>query len=233
MVGAGGPTPTGGPSASSYVFTWHRRLRVAGSPHGLRQVESRPGLRMTPYGPVMVLAGPHSRRSAVTRRLSLCPRPQAFLRRAAARPASQPGVRPRGSGRRASVGGPARAVSRAVMEFEFHLSPMLSSSRPRQTWGTVCELRVTGSLRAKRAAPLGFSPARPQRCGAGNCGHGRRLGWRRAYGRGGVPRARRASCSGATTRLCRHRERGRSTRLGDRVQHARSARQVNETRLLA
>jgi hypothetical protein len=85
----------------------------------------------------------------------------------------------------------------------------------------------------RRALRLGLSLARRRHCGAGNCGHARRLGWLPACGRGGVPRARRASCSGARTRLGHRRECGRSTRLGDREQHAHSARQLNCIRLLA
>ena len=95
-------------------------------------------------------------------------------------------------------------------------------------------LRLHRMLRAKSPSlRLGLKLARPRSCGAGSCGHARRLGWRRACGRGSVPRARRASCSGAPTLLGRHQESGRSTRLGDRAQHARFARQLDETRLLA
>src|SRR5215210_5144348 len=59
------------------------------------------------------------------------------VRRATSRPACHPGARPRGGGRSWSVDTPAVAISQAIIEFEFHISPAFSSSRPHTGRGTV------------------------------------------------------------------------------------------------
>jgi EAL domain len=58
-------------------------------------------------------------------------------RRATSRPEDQPGPRPRAGGLTPSVGRPAVAISHAITEFEFHISPAFNSSRPHTGVGTV------------------------------------------------------------------------------------------------
>jgi hypothetical protein len=57
-------------------------------------------------------------------------------RPATTRPAFQPGARPPTGGSNPSVSMPARARSHEISEFEFHISPVRSSSRPHTGVGT-------------------------------------------------------------------------------------------------
>ena len=87
------------------------------------------------------------------------------IRRATSRPASQPGARPRDGGRSSSVGRPAVAISQATTEFEFHISPASSSSRPHTGVGTVAtrssSRRATrGSLVSRRGPPTAAAEIR-------------------------------------------------------------------------
>jgi hypothetical protein len=72
-----------------------------------------------------------------------------------------------------SVGRPAAATSQAIIEFEFHISPACSSSRPHTGVGTVAARSRTrwakaGSLVSRRGPPTasarsGIVPPRQQR----------------------------------------------------------------------
>jgi len=69
--------------------------------------------------------------------------------------AFQPGARPPGGGRNPSVGRPAVASTQAIIEFEFHISPAASSSRPRTGVGTAATRSITrrataGSVLSRR-----------------------------------------------------------------------------------
>jgi hypothetical protein len=57
-------------------------------------------------------------------------------RPATARPASQPGARPPAGALMAPASIPQLAISQDVTEFEFHISPVSSSSRPQTGVGT-------------------------------------------------------------------------------------------------
>lgn len=61
---------------------------------------------------------------------------RAASRAAMTRPARQPGARPRDGGWMWAVSMPPRASSHEVTEFEFHISPVCSSSRPQTRAGT-------------------------------------------------------------------------------------------------
>ena len=67
-------------------------------------------------------------------------------------PARQPGALPPGGGTIASGSSPERPSSQAVSEFEFHISPVASSSRPQTGVGT-CPAR-SSSRRASAPSPL-------------------------------------------------------------------------------
>ena len=82
-------------------------------------------------------------------------------------PARQPGARPPGGSRTASARTPARVRSHATTEFEFHMSPSPSSSRP-QTW-----------TEPPRPAGAAVVPARGHRRAA--------AGWTRRTGPGMTP----------------------------------------------
>ena len=62
--------------------------------------------------------------------------PTARRRHATFSPASQPGARPPAGGRIEAVSIPLRASTHAITEFEFHISPVCSSSRPQTGVGT-------------------------------------------------------------------------------------------------
>jgi hypothetical protein len=62
-----------------------------------------------------------------------------------------------------SVGNPAVAISQAITEFEFHISPAFNSSRPQTGLGTV--LTRSSSRRATRGSVLsrvGAPTAKPR-----------------------------------------------------------------------
>jgi hypothetical protein len=58
------------------------------------------------------------------------------------RPAFQPGARPPGGGLIESTSSPVRAINQAMIEFEFHISPVRSSSRPQT------RIDISGTIRA-------------------------------------------------------------------------------------
>jgi Domain of unknown function (DUF3459) len=71
-------------------------------------------------------------------------------------PARQPGARPPAGGRINSTSSPVRAISQEMIEFEFHISPARSSSRPQTGVGT------SGTSSSSRRARSGSSL---RRCG--------------------------------------------------------------------
>jgi hypothetical protein len=91
-------------------------------------------------------------------------------RAATTTPAFQPGARPPGGGFIEPASSPARAISQAMIEFEFHISPVRSSSRPQTRigiWGTNSRRRLasaTSSLSLRglsTASPMsGITPSR-------------------------------------------------------------------------
>ena len=160
------------------------RVRVGGRPAGSRRPPAGCGLRA-----VAVRArrgrrgarGSNRRRGRGARAGGPRPRPGAvqLARRATTSPARQPGARPPAGGWIDSVGMPLRAISHAMIEFEFHISPAASSSRPqtasapavpdrapsgklrivRQTpWALDCLVRRPGSLRLASAEPRSEDP---------------------------------------------------------------------------
>ena len=101
------------------------------------------------------------------------PRSKGGSASAVIRPASQPGARPFAGGRSRSVGRPTRTSSHATIEFEFHMSPVRSSSRPQTGRGTLATSsrtrRATSGLAVSRRGPptahwrSGIVPPRQQR----------------------------------------------------------------------
>src|SRR5207344_3637242 len=99
--------------------------------------------------------------------------PALLSRPATTMPASQPGARPPGGGRRSSVSRPARTSSQEISELEFHMSPVCSSSRPHTgggTGGTRSRTRCAGATSfATRIGPptaafaSGMAPPRHRR----------------------------------------------------------------------
>ena len=77
--------------------------------------------------------------------------------RATSIPACQPGARPPSGGSRRSAGTPAAAITQAMTEFEFHISPAWSSSRPHT--GVARPATRSSTRRASRR--IGGEPARP------------------------------------------------------------------------
>jgi hypothetical protein len=75
-------------------------------------------------------------------------------RRATTSPARQPGARPPAGGWIDSAVRPPRAISQAVSEFEFHISPAASSSRPQTGVGT------SAARSSTRCATCGSSVSR-------------------------------------------------------------------------
>src|SRR5207245_1925006 len=73
---------------------------------------------------------------------------------AATRPAFQPGARPPGGGFIESTSSPVRAINQAMIEFEFHISPVRSSSRPHTRIG------ICGTNSSKRRASARSSLSR-------------------------------------------------------------------------
>ena len=69
-------------------------------------------------------------------------------------PARQPGARPPGGGTTDSTSNPLRAISQEISEFEFHISPACSSSRPQTNVGT------HGTASRTRLATAGSSDSR-------------------------------------------------------------------------
>ncbi len=67
-------------------------------------------------------------------------------------PASHPGARPPAGGWNVSAGSPPVVSSHEITEFEFHISPVPSSSRPQISAGT--EATRSSSRRARRTSPL-------------------------------------------------------------------------------
>ena len=103
-------------------------------------VEMPAGQRMqVPQGSVPRQAdargGVRGRRSAAGRG-SRQPFPQRPLLLATTTPARQPGARPPRGGWIDSASIPLRAITHAITEFEFHISPVPSSSRPHTGVGT-------------------------------------------------------------------------------------------------
>jgi hypothetical protein len=142
----------------------------------------------------------------------------ALLRRATSRPACQPGARPCSGGRRSSVDKPAVAISQAATEFEFHISPVSSSSRPHTGVGTVATAsrsrRATRGSLVSRWGPPTAAPRsamdhrasgepRSETGAASRCGGSRRRPWQP---RPGAPRQRPAR---ARPRSCSDRLRAR------------------------
>ena len=76
--------------------------------------------------------------------------------RATAIPACQPGARPPAGGCSDSGASPLRASSHATIEFEFHISPAASSSRPHTSAGTC------GARPSTRSATAGSSVEAPR-----------------------------------------------------------------------
>jgi hypothetical protein len=77
--------------------------------------------------------------------------PSASLLRATTTPARQPGARPPCGGLIDSASIPLRAITHAITEFEFHISPVPSSSRPHTGVGT------HGTTSSKRRANCSLS----------------------------------------------------------------------------
>ena len=71
--------------------------------------------------------------------------------RATSIPACQPGARPAAGGRIDSASIPLLAITHAITEFEFHISPVPSSSRPHTGVGTCA---TTSSTRRARCSSL-------------------------------------------------------------------------------
>ena len=71
---------------------------------------------------------------------------------ATTRPASQPGARPHSGSRIRSAGRRTIASSQAITEFEFHISPARSSSRPQTGRGTAATR--SSSRPATRGSPV-------------------------------------------------------------------------------
>jgi peptide/nickel transport system substrate-binding protein len=72
----------------------------------------------------------------VRKQPALSPNGSVSCRRATTIPACQPGARPPARGQIDSAGRSLEATSQAMIEFEFHISPAASSSRPQTAAGT-------------------------------------------------------------------------------------------------
>ena len=96
-----------------------------------------------------------------------------LLRCATVIPACQPGARPPTGGCTDATSSPARVITQLIMEFEFHISPAPSSSRPQTGVGTEAMKSSTrwasagSSLRSRglstASATSGMTPLRQRR----------------------------------------------------------------------
>ena len=83
--------------------------------------------------------------------------------RATTSPACQPGARPPAGGRIDSASIPLRAITHAITEFEFHISPVPSSSRPQTGVGTCATSSSTRRARCFVARSAAADCPRPRR----------------------------------------------------------------------
>lgn len=113
--------------------------------------------------------------------------------RAASTPAFQPGARPPAGGFIESTSSPVRAINHEIIEFEFHISPVLSSSRPQTSMGisgtNFRSRRASRRSRLKRrglstaAQRSGIAPSCHRRSSSEICEGGRPSGRRRGLRR--------------------------------------------------
>ena len=147
-------------------------------------------------------------------------------RRASTMPAFQPGARPPRGVWIDSTSSPLRTMSQEMTEFEFHISPAWSSSRPQTGVGTCgTSSSIRRASRDRRSSGAGFRP--PPRCRgsrlrassaprSGRVGGGRpRVPRRRPSARRRAPPVARTSTGAIsiTKRASGKRTRGRSGRV--------------------
>ena len=191
------PSPTA--SATCYACsrsgTRTRRSRDSStSRSGPPRPTARTSCRSSGSRPVRSSSATPSRRACSNRRPSDS---DAASRRAATMPARQPGARPPLGSRAVSRSIPLRASSQETTEFEFHISPVSSSSRPRRAWARRARPRArVGRAPDRRSAAAGCRrprrrPGSPRRASSGSRSGGGAAGAPSDFRRL-LPRRRRA-----------------------------------------